>query len=448
MLDFTRASHDRIDLLSIKEGRKGMMRSIPKVLVALLMIYSLILPVATAGATENKLSRKIVVYKEGVAVATDSTSGVERLGGRKVKDLAMVNGSVMLINESDSNKLKNDPAVKSVEDDAIVSTNYNWWSRLPYYYPRRPAPAPRPVPTPTPAPTPAPAPTPTPAPAPTNENIPWGVQKRGAPSVWSNSTSDLVKVGIMDTGIDLNHPDLKSNVKGGINTISGGSYTDDNGHGTHVAGTVAALKNGSGVIGIGPDTDLYAIKVLDSNGSGYTSDIIEGLDWAIKNGINVVNLSLSTTTDVSSLRTAVQKANEAGIVIVAAAGNSGGKVEYPAAYPEAVAVSAIDQSNNITSFSSRGAEVDFAAPGLNIYSTYRGLQYKTMSGTSMASPHVAGAASMTMSRAVGADDANGNGHWDPAEVKSALDKSSTDLGSPGQDNLYGNGLIGLVKIFN
>lgn len=210
------------------------------------------------------------------------------------------------------------------------------------------------------------------------------------------------------------------------------SGDDDNGHGTHVAGTVAAIDNTIGVIGVAPQVDLYAIKVLDRNGSGWLSDVIEGLDWAVANNMDVVNMSLGSSSDASAFRTAVQNANAAGLVQVAAAGNdSGGPVGYPAAYPEVIAVSASTNSDQIASFSSVGPEVDFIAPGASIYSTYKGGGYKTLNGTSMASPHVAGAAALVLS----VEPA-----FTPADVKARL-AATADVLSGLSTNQQGNGLV-------
>src|SRR5262249_48794038 len=145
-----------------------------------------------------------------------------------------------------------------------------------------------------------------------------------------------VRVGVIDTGIDANHPDLHANVAGGYNAIdSGKPYFDDNGHGTHVSGTIAGARDGRGVVGVAPKAALYAIKVLNAEGSGYTSDIIKGIVWAANNHIQVVNMSLSAPMGSIFERLAMQYAAARGVTIVAAAGNSGGGVEYPAHYPQA-----------------------------------------------------------------------------------------------------------------
>ncbi|PIW97468.1 subtilisin, partial [Candidatus Jorgensenbacteria bacterium CG_4_8_14_3_um_filter_38_10] len=198
--------------------------------------------------------------------------------------------------------------------------------------------------------------------------------------------------------------------------------------------------------------DLYAIKVLDRNGSGYLSDVIEGIQWAVANNMQVVNMSLGTASNIQSFHDAVIAAKNAGIVTVAAAGNGGGStnesVIFPAAYPEAIAVSATDKSDVIASWSSRGPKVDLAAPGVSIYSTYKGTGYATLSGTSMAAPHVAGSAALVLNIPVGLYDANANGKWDPDEVQKKLQDRAKDLGTSGFDNLYGWGLVNAYNAVN
>src|SRR3989338_972700 len=139
-----------------------------------------------------------------------------------------------------------------------------------------------------------------------------------------------VNVGVIDTGISSSHPDLIGNIKGGVSEVwYTSNWNDDNGHGSHVAGIVGAFNNTIGVVGGVPAANLYAIKVLNRNGSGYLSDVIDGIDWAVSNGMQVINLSLGTTSDIQSLHNAVIRAHNMGVVVVAAAGNSGGSVSYP-----------------------------------------------------------------------------------------------------------------------
>ncbi len=227
------------------------------------------------------------------------------------------------------------------------------------------------------------------------DTIEWGIAKVEAPKAWAQGyTGAGVKVGIIDTGI-AQHDDLV--IAGGANFVdTASSYYDDNGHGTHVAGTVAALDNGIGVIGVAPGAQLYAIKVLNSSGSGTLSDIIEGIDFAISEQLDIINMSLGTSTDSPALHTAVDTAYSSGILVVASAGNSGKRVitvdnvGYPAKYDSAIAVAATDVNNLRASFSSTGPAVEVAAPGVYVRSTYLNNSYATMSGTSMAAPHVSG----------------------------------------------------------
>lgn len=270
------------------------------------------------------------------------------------------------------------------------------------------------------------------------KEIPWGVKRVNAYSAWQYTTGKGVDVAVIDTGIDYNHPDLKANYKGGYNVIDPSKPPlDDQGHGTHVSGTIAAIKDLKGVVGIAPDVNLYAVKVLDSSGSGQYSWVISGIEWAVNNKMKVINMSLGSRYGSNALKEAVKKAYEAGIVVVCAAGNDGGAVNYPAAYvPYTFAISASDSSDKIASFSSRGPEITFIAPGVSIYSTYKGGGYKTASGTSMASPHVAGLAALVV----------GLGVKGPDNVKNVLIKSAVKLPNL-SDKEQGNGLIDAGRIY-
>ena len=269
------------------------------------------------------------------------------------------------------------------------------------------------------------------------DTIEWGIAKVEAPKAWAqNYTGAGIKVGIIDTGIAL-HNDL--NIVGGANFVdTANSYYDDNGHGTHVAGTVAALDNGFGVIGVAPGALLYAIKVLNSSGSGYLSDIIEGIDFAIDEQLDIINMSLGTSTDSPALHTAVDTAYNAGILVVASAGNSGKRsisqdnVGYPAKYESVIAVAATDINNNRASFSSTGPAVEVAAPGVSVRSTYLNGGYATMSGTSMAAPHVSGHLALMLEAFPGKT---------VSEIRTLLQYYVLDLGTVGRDWAYGYGLI-------
>ena len=220
------------------------------------------------------------------------------------------------------------------------------------------------------------------------EFIPWGVKYMSNLIPDISKTGVGIKVGIIDTGIDMDHPDLIDNIKGGYNATSKKkSYDDDNGHGTHVAGVIAAVDNDIGVIGVAPEAEIYAVKALDSTGNGYISDVIEGIEWCIENDMDIINLSLGMVNDSSILHESIINAYNAGIIMVAAAGNNhGGSCEYPAAYDEVVGVGAVNINNEIADFSAIEG-VDIWAPGEDVTSTFTNGTYETLDGTSMAAPH-------------------------------------------------------------
>jgi len=235
------------------------------------------------------------------------------------------------------------------------------------------------------------------------EIIPWGIERINAPKAWDITQGAGVKVAVMDTGMDIYHPDLTDNIKGGINIVEPGRPpNDDNGHGTHVAGTIAAAKNGYGVIGTAPKASLYAVKVLTSNGKTSLSFLLEGVNWCINNKMDVINMSFGGTEDMPEFRAAVLNAYEAGIIIIAAAGNySQSEALYPAAYyPQVIAVSAINQQDAVMGFSNSGYPVAFTAPGDRIHSTFGNGNYTMMSGTSMSAPHISGLAALAISRGI------------------------------------------------
>ncbi len=274
------------------------------------------------------------------------------------------------------------------------------------------------------------------------DTLPWGVDRIDAELVHPYNKGTGVKVAIIDTGIDYTHSDLDGNYKGGYNFVSGNADPkDDNGHGTHVAGTVAAENNGFGVIGVAPEASLYAVKVLDSTGSGTFSNVIAGIDWSVNNGMQVISMSLGANEGSISLKNAVDNAYSSGVVVVAAAGNDGNSagttdtVDYPARYDSVIAVAATDSSNTRASFSSTGPAVEVSAPGVSVYSTIPG-GYGYKSGTSMATPHVTGTAALIIAS---------NPNLTNVEVRQILRNTSTDLGDPGNDIKYGYGLINANK---
>ena len=414
------------------------MRLIAVAGLALMLTFMLVGQVAAAnGASESGLGRYIVVFNTEVNDTAKDTL-VEQSGGVVEKEIALLgNANVVFLPPRAVEALAGSTKVLRVDEDAIVYA-------LPK--PENPGKPPK-EDEPPPA-----------------EELPWGVDQIDAELAWATSTGASISVAIIDTGIDKDHPDLVVNIKGGVNFVAKGrtvdpnKWDDDNGHGTHCAGIVAAVDQNPpgvddvvdegeiGVIGAAPDAHLYGVKVLDRRGSGYVSDVILGIQWAINNDMQVINMSLGTSSDVQSLHDAVDAAYVAGIVVVAAAGNSGdtnpdSDVIYPAKYGSVIAVAATDSNNTRASWSSDGPEVELAAPGVAIYSTWKGGEYDTKSGTSMASPHVAGTAALVL--ATPEDTArdsitNGDGTWTNEEVRAVLQTTADYLGDA---NLYGHGLV-------
>ncbi len=269
--------------------------------------------------------------------------------------------------------------------------------------------------------------------------LPWGVDRIDAEIVHSYNKGAGVNICIIDTGIDYNHPDLDDNYVGGIDYVNNDfDPMDDNGHGTHCAGIVAAENNDFGVVGVAPEASLCVVKALDSSGSGYLSDVVAGIEWAVENDMDVISMSLGSDSSSLTLEDACNNAYASGLILVAAAGNDGnpaGKtdsVDYPARYSSVVAVAATNDADARATWSSTGPDLEFSAPGISIYSTYLNGGYATGSGTSMACPHVVG----TVALAKIAYPAYTN-----IEIRSLLQNTADDLGTVGLDIKYGYGLV-------
>lgn len=267
------------------------------------------------------------------------------------------------------------------------------------------------------------------------ETVPGGVSQIKAPAAWGSSRGKGIRVAVLDTGIDWTHPDLAANVKGAVSFVPGETAMDGNGHGTHCAGTIGAAINGFGVVGVAPEASLYAVKVLPNAGSGNWSYLIAGLAWCVKNKIRIASMSLGGSGAPDALKLMCEVAFNAGVLLVAAAGNSGangGAVGFPGKYKKVIAVSSIDSANQLSASSSFGPEVELCARGVNVLSTIPGGGYGTMSGTSMACPHVAGAAAV----AWGAHRFATN-----SQIWNLLAQTADNLGVPGWDPNFGYGRV-------
>lgn len=275
----------------------------------------------------------------------------------------------------------------------------------------------------------------------------WGLTTLKAESVWNYGGGGALRVAVVDTGVSSAHPDLKGHVVPGYNSIlnsTAASTQDGNGHGTHVAGIIGALLNNAagGVAGFAPNSRIVPVKALGDSGAGTTTDVAEGITWAANNYVRVINLSMAGTASSSSVASAINYARTIGVVVVAAAGNSGcslfGVPEYPAAYPGVVGVAATEQTNAAASYSDCGNWVDIAAPGSSILSTMPsaaiagcGGAYCYASGTSMSAAYVSAAAIITAQR----KGLKGDG------LVNRLLGTATELGPYGWDSSYGYGLL-------
>ncbi|GHH96941.1 S8 family peptidase [Neobacillus kokaensis] len=232
--------------------------------------------------------------------------------------------------------------------------------------------------------------------------VPTGVEMIQAPKIWERTKGKGITVAILDTGCDGTHPDLKDRIISGRNFTNDDNsnqdiYRDYNGHGTHVAGTIAAAENQNGVVGVAPEANLLIVKVLDKHGSGQYEWIINGIHFAIEQKVDIISMSLGGPVDVPALREAIQKAVANNILVVCAAGNEGDgqdstdELGYPGAYNEVISVGAVNLERRISDFSNSNKELDLVAPGEKILSTYLNGKYAKLSGTSMATPHISGA---------------------------------------------------------
>jgi subtilisin family serine protease len=272
----------------------------------------------------------------------------------------------------------------------------------------------------------------------------WGLTAIGAPSVWSVTRGAGVTVAVIDSGSGP-HPDLDANLEigrtmfGSIDS-AGQIDVDVAGHGSHVSGIIAAVAdNAIGGSGVAPQTRLLPIRVLDSLGSGDSKDVSKAVRFAVDSGVKVINLSLGGATESTSLTAAIQYAVDRNVLIVAAAGNGTAlsAPKWPAASDLALAVTAVDRNNSVTSFDQRGEYIDLAAPGSSILSTASN-DYKIQNGTSMAAAFVTGAAALLFAAQPSIT---------AAQVRDILQRTATDIGAPGRDTTFGFGLVNLIAAF-
>ena len=278
--------------------------------------------------------------------------------------------------------------------------------------------------------------------------VSWNLERIKADRVWDRYRGKDVRIAVLGTGVDRNHPALAASVRLSYDMIRGsGEGEDGSGHGTYVAGIIAAANKGGEKVGVAPEAELYCLKVLGDNGHGQPSSLIAAIEWCIENRMQIVNMSLGFTSDHASVSQALWLAANSGMVLVAAAGNDGpgvGRIRFPAAYDFVIGVTATDRADRLASVSSAGPGVDLCAPGDEINSTDR---YSRLSpwvrdvfpdgnytvwpaGTSFAAPHASGVAALVLcvNRSIAAD-----------RVRKILKDTAENLGLP--INQQGAGLV-------
>jgi len=368
------------------------MKKLGSVILIFTLLFSLIPTMGEVAAKQNSSERVLVIFKDKV-----DKNLVSNAKAKIHREYSHISALAISVPTVALKGLENNPNVLAVEKDQLVQVK--------------------------------------------SQTQDWGIKRTDAPTAWqAGFTGKGVKIAVVDSGI-ASHEDLQ--ISGGASFTSyTSSYSDDNGHGTHVAGIIGARNNTFGFVGMAYESNIYAVKVLDQNGSGYLSDVVAGIDWSITNKMDIINLSLGTTSHSSTLQQVVDKAYSQGILVVAAAGNngtvdgSGDTVNYPARYDSVIAVAASDSNNNRASFSTTGSTIEVAAPGVNIFSTYLGNKYVSMSGTSMAAPYASGNLALLK---------QAHPTLTAAELRKKLQENVIDLGASGKDTWFGFGLIQAPK---
>lgn len=271
------------------------------------------------------------------------------------------------------------------------------------------------------------------------QTVDWGLLEYGLPEAFRTHRGEGVLVAILDTGVQEDHPDLVGQFAEEPKNFTNSQGTFDlAGHGTHCAGIVAASDNGQGVVGVAPSCQLLIGKVLGDDGSGYGEWIANGLDWAADRGAHVISMSLGSPYADPVIYSAIKRVVGKGCLVICAAGNSGPHnptdIDYPGRHDEAVAIASVMKGGALSKFSSRGPHVAFAAPGENILSTFPPGRYARLSGTSMATPFIAGVAALYIG-------AHGLARIGRDAFVNALKPHAIDSGETGHDSEYGWGVV-------
>lgn len=282
-----------------------------------------------------------------------------------------------------------------------------------------------------------------------NQVVDWGLRQLNIPATWSTTKGSGVTVMVIDTGHPT-HSDIGNNAIPGENFIPGESIVDGNGHQTHCTGIICAKDNASGMVGVAPESKCISVKALSDSGGGTYDQLAAALDYAIEHRPDIVSMSLGGPQPSKQLHKRIKKLYDMNIPVVCAAGNSGtGGVDWPAAYKETIAVAAYDKHGNIADFSSRGEMVEWAAPGVGIYSTYLNNRFASLSGTSMACPFITGVICLMLAKHKKQFIETGHTDCETVEqIREHLLKYTLDKGTIGRDNSWGYGVIDVEKLIN
>ena len=298
-----------------------------------------------------------------------------------------------------------------------------------------------------------------------NQTIGWGLIQSRVPDAWLHSEGEGIKIMVIDTG-KPEHEDISPyyqenknenfivktySIKNDLdkNFVDGENIYDQNGHHTHCAGIICARNNQKGMVGVAPKSEIISVKALDKNGRGSSSNLLKSLEYALEIKPDIVSMSLGSSRSDPRIKKVIKELYNANIPVVCAAGNSGSLgVNFPAAYEETISVGAYDKNGKIAGFSSKGPEVDWAAPGVSIYSTFINNSYAKLNGTSMACPFIAGVIALMLAKHRKMESMGRyNNCKTVEEIKSHLLRCTNDKGSIGKDDSWGFGVIDINKLF-
>lgn len=272
--------------------------------------------------------------------------------------------------------------------------------------------------------------------------VDWGLHQANVPATWKTTQGEGITILVIDTGFPT-HDDIGDNAIKGKNFIPNEPFEDQDGHQSHCVGIICAKNNSEGMVGVAPKAKAVCVKALSKSGSGTYEQLADALQYAIDTKPDIVSMSLGGSSYDKGMREKIKQLYKMNIPVICAAGNTGwGGVTWPAAYPETIAVAAHDKYGRIASFSSRGEMVEWAAPGVDIYSTYLDNGYRSLDGTSMACPFIAGVVALMLAKHKKQEAETGENDCQTIpQIREHLLKYTMDKGRQGKDNSWGYGII-------